>query len=406
VAILLFLTAYFAGSVATSLVAMRSGRSTALIAGDGIGYYAWLRSAAIDGDLDFRNDYTLLYPPNPLPPEMSRRTPRGLVPNKFSVGLAIVELPGFLAAHVVARSAGVSADGRTWPYQFAIITWLQLLCADPVVPAIVIASALCATNLLHYVAKDACMPHASGVALITLAFASTIAWRDQPTSRWAPALAGALLGLAVTVRLSNIALAPFFLAILSERTSIRRASALQAGCAFAAVVAVQVGLSTWFWSRFAVAGYESEGFTAGMAGVVNTLVSSRHGLFVYHPWYLGMLLLCVLALRRAETRVMATGALVSFAALAVINGTWWAWWFGDSYGNRSFIEVIPVLMIPVTLWLAAPTSAPRRSVLARVSVAALVLAGVNVVLWLGFLLRRYPANGEHSVRDAYLWMVR
>ena len=77
-----FLLLAGAACAAVQALSLARGASPALIVSDGKQYYAWARSVLLDGDLDFRNDYELLYPPDPLPDEMGQRTPRGLVVNK------------------------------------------------------------------------------------------------------------------------------------------------------------------------------------------------------------------------------------------------------------------------------------------------------------------------------------
>jgi hypothetical protein len=99
---------------------------------------------------------------------------------------------------------------------------------------------------------------------------------------------------------------------------------------------------------------------------------------------------------------VATGTLLSFGAFAVINGTWWCWWFGDAFGNRAFIELIPALLVPAALWLSALQAKTVRAF----AITTATLAVVNVILWAGFVIRRFPADGLHSVADAYLWPLR
>ena len=152
-------------------------------------------------------------------------------------------------------------------------------------------------------------------------------------------------------------------------------------------------------------GYTEEGFTAGMAGVWNTLFSHRHGVFVYHPWYFLALLGCAIAVFDGRKRRPAAGAVASFASLAAVNGTWWAWWFGDSFGNRAFVEVIAVLLVPLALWLTGVTQNRPRLVQATAAVMIGLVAG-NALLWSGYILRRYPADGQHAIADAYLWPWR
>ncbi len=98
--------------------------------GDGNGYYAYLRSAVIDRDFDFENEFrrgdplfqTLYFDERgDVRPPMRAAT--GRVINQWAVGPAILWLPFFLAAHVLVFlanvfSAGIPADGFAAPYRW------------------------------------------------------------------------------------------------------------------------------------------------------------------------------------------------------------------------------------------------------------------------------------------------
>ena len=410
----LFLLGYLLVCLAAALVSFHR-RPSGLISSDGKGYYAWLRSLAIDGDLDFANDYRLLYPPEPLPPQMEQRTPRGLVPDKYPVGVAVVETPGFLAGHVVALALGEPADGVSPPYQLAITIWLQLVCiagawalylallrlgVRDTIAALTVVSVLLATNVVHYIASPT-MSHGPGFALLCFAVLATLLARDDASVR-AMALAGALLGLAAVVRPTNLALAPFFLVYLGPMLK-RARLAWPFAAAFVLPVLLQVLLMSLVWGELRLNGYTDETFSAGFRGIAGTLVSARHGLFPYHPWYALALGVSVAATRRATTRATAIGALLSFVLLTIANGTWSTWWFGDSFGNRAFIEIIPALAVVIALWLETTADAARRTATLAFASATLVASAANVLLWTGFILHRYPASGAHTISQAYLW---
>ena len=418
-ALLAVLFGVFVLCVLASVISYRV-RPLGLITGDGKSYYAWLRSVALDGDLDFRNDYLVIYPPEPLPPDVGRITPRGLVNNKYPVGFAVAAAPGFLVGHGLALLVGQPANGVSAPYQFAVTIWLQLLTltalfflwraltrlgSDGWVAALIVGSAILCTNLLHYTARPA-MAHAPGFAALCFAvYCGARSLEDSARrSRWLITLGGCL-GLAVIARPSSISVVPFFLVLTLPvlRQSFR--NWLLPAIALLGVVAIQVSAMSLLWGRLTFSGYSEEGFTAGIAGVANTLFSHRHGVFIYHPWYLVTLLTCVAAVVTDGTRRLAGGAVASFAILAAINGTWWAWWFGDSFGNRAFVEMIAVLVVPVALWVTRAARA-RPRLMRAVAAALIVLAAGNALLWSGYVLRRYPADGQHTIADAYLWPWR
>lgn len=415
---LLFLASFQVLFVAASVVANRT-RPQGLIASDGKSYYAWLRSLALDRDLDFRNDFRLIYPPDPLPDTLLR-TPRGLVINKYPVGVALIEVPGFVVGHAIAVAFGLPANGVSAPYEFAVTLWLQLVClaglallwlalvrlgATPIIAALGVASALTATNLIQYVARPA-MSHGPGLAVLCAAFYVAVMVRDDPRHLSRIGIVGVLLGLAAIIRPSNVALAPFFAVFLLNPLgrSVPRWAALLAG--FASMLAIQVVLMSLLWGELRFSGYVNEGFTSGLSGIFGTLFSARHGLFIYHPWYLVLVVVSILAAAHRDTRALGVGALASFATLTVINGTWSSWWFGAGFGNRAFIEVIPALVVTAVLWLGTlPPVRQSRAALVGASVM-LVLSLSNAMLWTGFVLRRYSPDGEHSVSEAWLWPLR
>src|SRR6202790_714362 len=102
------------------------------VRGDGVGYYAYLRSALIDHDLNFENDYlagnkSFVIPrideQGHLLREMYTRT--GHVENHFSVGPAILWAPVLVSVHFAVVlldrvGAHIPADGYSRPYVLAM----------------------------------------------------------------------------------------------------------------------------------------------------------------------------------------------------------------------------------------------------------------------------------------------
>lgn len=96
--------------------------------GDGNGYYAWVRSPLIDGDLDFRDEFlrgdpsfldSVTMDDGRFNPDMITET--GRIRNQWSVGPAVVWAPFVLAGHGVAllgRAIGLdwATDGYSLPY--------------------------------------------------------------------------------------------------------------------------------------------------------------------------------------------------------------------------------------------------------------------------------------------------
>ncbi len=190
------------------------------IGSDGIGYYAWLRSAAFDRDLWFGNEYTFLDPPfrHTFDAEfMSRRAPTGRLQNYWSVGPAMLWAPLVALAHGMVLVAGklgspVRADGFSFPYAY-LATWGTALCGlvsmlvslkllrarsrlgEPAQRGVVLACFF-GTPLFVYALRFPCFPHAIQSGVATLYLALFVLVKDKRS--WAYAAAsGALLGFSV-----------------------------------------------------------------------------------------------------------------------------------------------------------------------------------------------------------------
>jgi hypothetical protein len=98
------------------------------VRGDGVGYYAYVRSLLIDGDLRFENEYQRANPALVrLRVDQTGKlhsdfyTSTGYVLNPYSVGPSILWAPFLAVVHGAVKVANrlgatVPADGFSWPY--------------------------------------------------------------------------------------------------------------------------------------------------------------------------------------------------------------------------------------------------------------------------------------------------
>jgi len=401
---------------------LRWGKNRVLIYSDGKNYYIWARSILLDHDIDFRNDYRLThYQDDPLPPEHAVRTPAGYVVDKYPVGMAILEAPGLLLGHVAARYVWhTAADGVSRPYQVAVawsllvlyfasfvLLYQAMLCLGVarIWALSFCLTALVGTNLVHYVAKEPTMPHAAGVAILNISLFLVARWGGQ-TARIRPVrgiLLGALVGLLFLIRSTNMLMLPGLVALASSRRRVSGGEVVPILLGVVSFAALQP-ISLWFlWGRLRLSTYMSESFTSGVSGLVNVLVSARHGLLVYSPWYAVLLLIAAYgAFRVPQARRVCIAVIVSFFLMVLANGTWWCWWFGWSYGNRAFIETLPLLSLAAAMSLSR-LGVSKRTVI-TVGTATVAVVVLNLYLWLGYLLKAYPHDGSHTIGQAYLWL--
>ncbi len=96
---------------------------------DGIGYYSYIRSAVIDRDLDFQNEWKFYNSSHSKFSSIPRgvnfpetKTPKGYIENIYLSGSSIMWAPFFLTAHAStillnAFGAGIDANGYTILYE-------------------------------------------------------------------------------------------------------------------------------------------------------------------------------------------------------------------------------------------------------------------------------------------------
>jgi hypothetical protein len=195
-----------------------------VIEGDGLGYYAWLRSALIDGDWEFDNEFDEHNPyANWTPTE---RTDLGFRANYHSVGPALLWAPAVCLVHS-GRALGVGeqwpGDGYSLPYQLAVgftamlvaaltLTCLYGICrlyARPALAALATAFLILGTMLVNYSAVMVTWGHGSGAAVSALLIWYWLkSYGSVGSARWFAL--GSLVGLAALMRwqLAVLALLP------------------------------------------------------------------------------------------------------------------------------------------------------------------------------------------------------
>lgn len=158
-----------------------------LIINDGKGYYAYLPALFIYQDLEFGfvEYYESKYYPSDSDPSYFKEFRfgfRGETVNKTFAGIAVLMLPFFLLAHIIALPLGI-ADGYSIIYQYAIgfsayfYLWLGLLVLrkflslfsdKPALVALILFAIAAGTNLVYYTVVEGTMPHVYLFFLVNL----------------------------------------------------------------------------------------------------------------------------------------------------------------------------------------------------------------------------------------------
>jgi len=406
------------------------------VRGDGVGYYAYLRSVLIDHDLRFENDYlggnesfvlSRVDEHGRLLPHEYTRT--GYVENHFSVGPAILWSPVLIVVHgavVLAKHLGanVRTDGHSRPYLIAMALttafygFLSLLLAyrlarkyfDSQWAFLATVGLWLASSLPIYMYFNPSWSHAQSAFAVAL-----FLWywdRTRPgrtLGQWI--ILGLAAGLMANVYYPNVILlifpgleiVPLVRASRSDpdraRGSLRK---LVPCCGLFAVVFV-ISLFPTFITRRIIYGSP---FETGYPGVrtwnwtspalLQVLFSSDHGMFSWTP----ILALATVGLFFLIKRnsLLGAGSLLTFIAYYYFIASYPDWDGLSSFGNRFFVSLTPIFVLGLaallnsfSVWLGKASRA-----VALAGAATLLFAVWNVGFIFQWGTHMVPARGKIS----------
>lgn len=351
---------------------------------DKAGYYIYL-PALFFYDFDARK----------MPPDIDIKTGGGFsvdfsknkIDTKYTYGVALMISPFFGLAHVVCLISGISDEaGFSLIYMrmmlLAAVVYLTLglwllfrLLSERFSATISFMTALLiflATNLFWYSLVDGLMSHVYSFFLFALFLFSLNQYLKKDRFVSFAVMATAFL-LAVLIRPTNIILvsAIFLFDIHSLReVSDRISKLLQPGkLLFVLITAILIfspQLIYWNylsgqWLHFS---YREEGFkNLWSPEMAKVLFSPVNGLIPFTPLVLPMLAgLVMMFYRKAANRWLI---LMLFLFVTMVCASWSMWYFGCSYGQRSYIEYFVFLAFPLAWflqWMVSPGRGWLKSV--------------------------------------------
>ncbi|MCW3103490.1 MAG: hypothetical protein JWO09_1930 [Bacteroidetes bacterium] len=332
-------------------------------------YYAYLPSAFIYDDIkeeksDYRFDdnYYLYWP---------LVTADGKKITKTTCGLAILYSPFFFAAHAYATISDYPENGFSEPYKiflllsaiFYLVLGLDFIrkvlrhygFSDNHIAITVLLLGL-GTNLLCYSSQSAPMSHVYNFFLFAVFIHYTIKWH-QSSSIKNTIIIGLLLGLISLIRPSNVIIFLFFaLYNVSDMASFRERMAFFRKECFLLNLIALFALLVWvpqflYWKEvtgnYLFYSYTDEGFFFSHPRIMEGLFSFRKGWLVYTP----MMIFPLIGLFFRDRLLNGLRfPVVLFMLLNIyIIFSWWCWWYGGTFGQRSMIESYALLAIPFAL---------------------------------------------------------
>jgi hypothetical protein len=381
-------------------------------------YYAYLPTFLIYADPDL----AIVKKNRPLYGERFKHfiSAKGKPVFRMTMGVAIMNVPFFLAGHIWAIREGFPADGYSEPYY--LIMWLsgifyvlagfvtlrQLLLryVDDFAVALTILCVGLATNLFNYATYDALMSHAISFFLMSLFIWLTARFHSSPTFFKMAAL-GVVWGLITLIRPTNCLILLFF--VLFDVTS-RQAFLMKMRFYILHPLYLFVFMCTSFFVFFPQLLYwyvQTEQwlfYSYGEKGtffflhprLADGLFSFRKGWLLYTPVMI-LAMLGILLLYKKQQQLFASVA-VTFSLALYVMFSFWCWWYGGSFGCRPVVEYYSLLAIPLAI--VFNVLALRKRVLA----VTLIFAGA--CLWLNVKQQYYYRQGtlhwDSMSKDFYI----
>ena len=406
------------------------------VRGDGVGYYAYLRSVLIDHDLRFENDYLQanesfvigrVDAQGRLLPNQYTKT--GYVQNHFSVGPAILWAPVLLVVHegvILASHLGlhVAPDGYSRPYLLAmalttaVYGFLALLLGFQIArkyfderwALLATVGIWLASSLPIYMYFNPSWSHAHSAFAVALFLWYWDRTRGGRTvGQWA--LLGLLAGLMGNVYYPNAILLAFpavevIHALFGDRRKAQNSETSARNLAFSCgvfLVTFAVSLLPTFITRQIIYGSP---FETGYPPILHwnwaspvflkVLFSADHGMFSWTP-VLFLATFGLIFLMRRDA-ILAQGALLAFLAYYYFIASYPDWDGISSFGNRFFVSLTPIFILGLAALidlLAGRLARPARALaIASPIVGLLILWNVGLIFQWG--THMIPARGPIS----------
>lgn len=320
----------------------------------------------------------------------------GTIHTKYTCGVALLQLPWYLAADLTARLFDFKPDGFSSPYRWAIdissifCLVLGLYFLDRVVTIIGISAygrlaslfILAGTNLYYYAVTDSGMSHVYSFFLFS-AFLYLIYHTQfmQQNGLLNCFLLGIMCGMIILIRPTNVIFLSSYLFLGIQKPEdiaarfhrfmkIRLLAPTIIGC----LIAVLPQLIYWkiisgHWVSYS---YGQESFMWSKPQFMQVLLAPKNGLLPYSPLFI--LIFWSFLTQKNSSRVFF---ICVFIVITYLFSCWWDPSFGCSLGARSYVEYLALFALP---FASLFENLQFHSKVTRVVVLLFVLMSVGVNL--------------------------
>jgi hypothetical protein len=407
----------------------------AILGWDVFGYYLYLPQAVIAKDLKV--------PDTSFADDLRKRTDasgslyqlqkqeNGNHVMKYSMGMAILYAPGFIAGHLIAGMTGAPQDGISAPYLNALWAWCVLVSLvgiwflravlvrlfDHGMAMLSMVLIFLGTNYLLHVTTSgqSAMSHNFLFTGYAILIWLTMRWHDSPRLKYLIPL-GITAGLMILARPSEMVCLLFpLLWPVADAPGLRGKLGLlrqhTGQLALFAGILILIGLPQFvYWKvvtgHWLYTGYGNdagEGFNWTSPYTWEVLFGYRKGWFVYTPMALLGFAGMVPLYRKHR------GLFWLIAVYSVLNiywvSAWSCYWYSWCFGQRSLIPALAVMTIPMSALFESLGLGPRlwqRLAFGGVLVLGVLFAALNI-----YQSRQYGNNilDGHRMTKDYYWTI-
>lgn len=349
--------------------------------------------------------------------------PEGKYVFKYSMGLAFLYTPFFLAADQVAiNSASFERDGFSKPYQVAMqffnlfMIWLGLFLAFKIlllffsetISFITLLLLIFGSNFFVITFWSGLMPHLPLFTIFSLLLYCTIRWYANPKLKYA-VLAGLCLGLSMLIRPTGIVviLVPLLWGVYNKATFISRVQIFKEKwyhlviLGFIAFVVLIPQLVYWYrqTGQWLFYSYPDEGLNLLLPKLGKVFFSYKKGWLVYTP-LMAFVLAGFVPLWKNHKPIFYP-IFIFFIINTWVIASWDNWWYGGSFAHRAFVESYIFMAFPLAAFMERISRA-KIAYRVTVTVACLFFIFLNI-----FQTRQALDGVIHTTRTnkEYYWKV-
>lgn len=399
-----------------SVIKQARWREYRVLAHDMYVYYNYLPAAVIYSD--FNLGFVGQVPSHQKAEIWCMPSDNGNCVPKMTMGMSFMYAPFFAGAHVLAHIFGYNTSGYSSIYHLALAlaalvyallslvllrTFLLKFYSD-IGTTLSLFALFLGTNLYFYIVDEGAMTHAYLLLLSILLLHAVHNWYQKPTLLWALGI-GALLGLMALIRPTQIVFV--FVWLLYGFSCFRQRIILFLVNYKHVLLAIVAFFTVWFpqllywkiqsgsWLYYS---YSDESFFWGDPKVLELLFSFRKGWLVYSP-LMGLSIIGVYFLWKSRNP-LRWPLLLILPLLVYVAASWWCWWYGGSFGQRSMIDLYALLALP----MAALFDEIRKIKFARISLNFILAFFIYLNFYQTEQYRKTIIHYDGMTREAY-WSV-